>query len=293
MTHKLGFVAIASHAIYFAFHVDKQGVCMMTYKFGFVAILCSTFLWMGCGDSSTNFSDSGTLKVSLTDAPARFEAVNVTFSEITANINGEWVTVHDGTQTINLLQWNNGQAVVVGEANVPAGTYNQIRLKINQAEVIENGQTYNLNVPSGAQSGLKLNVDFDVVSGSTYEIIIDFDADRSVVKTGSAQSSNKFILKPTLRAVSLAITGSISGSVSSTVNAPIAYAIVGSDTVTSTIVNSTSGEFKLAFLPAGNYNVVVQDTTGVNTSANGSFAVVAGSDNNMGMITLQVGVLSN
>ena len=264
------------------------------HKFGFVAILCSAFLGMGCGDSSTNPSDTGTgtLKVSMTDAPARFDAVNVTFSEISANVNGEWVTVHSGAQTIDLLQWNNGQSIVVGEANVPAGTYNQIRLKINKAEVIENGQTYALNVPSGAQSGLKLNTHFEVISGSTYEIVLDFDADRSVVKTGSAQSSNKFILKPTLRAVSLAITGSISGSVSSTVNAPIAFAIVGSDTVTSTIVNSISGEFKLAFLPAGNYTVVVQDTTGANVSANGS-AVVVGSDNQLGIFNLQVGVLSN
>lgn len=50
-----------------------------------------TFFLIRCSDDSLNQNptfqtDMGNLKVSLTDAPADFDAVNITFSEVSAHI---------------------------------------------------------------------------------------------------------------------------------------------------------------------------------------------------------------
>ena len=149
----------------------------------FLILSLLLMITIGCSDSPIS-SESGTLKVSLTDAPGDFSAVNITFSEISANINEEWVTVRGEPITVNLLEWNNGQSIVIGSAEVPAGQYSQIRLKIEAAEIVADGQTHQADVPSGAQTGLKLISDFTVTEGSTYELVVDFDANRSVVTTG-------------------------------------------------------------------------------------------------------------
>ena len=190
----------------------------------FVGIFCITQL--SCGDSPTS-SDFGTLKISLTDAPADFEEVNITFSDIRVRIGNEWITVRGEPIIANLLEWNNGKSIVLGTADVPAGNYTQIRLIIEDAEVKVDGQIHKLFVPSGAKTGLKLGYEFTVNAGFTSELIIDFDATRSVVVTGPPDDPNEFILKPTLRVISSAITGSISGTVTNPENIPIAYAIVG------------------------------------------------------------------
>ncbi len=44
-----------------------------------------------------------------------------------------------------------------------------------------------MKTPSAQQSGLKLNVHEEFLQGVAYEYIIDFDAARSIVKTGNGQ----------------------------------------------------------------------------------------------------------
>jgi len=244
-------------------------------------------LLSGCADNSTNPGQVGTLKISLTDAPATFEGVNITFSEISAHIDDQWVSIRsDEPVTVDLLQWNNGKSIVIGTAEVPAGHYTQIRLKITGAEVRVDGKTYPLFIPSGAQSGLKLLVNFDVNPGSTYELVLDFDVNRSIVTTGPANQPHSYLLKPTIRVVPKATTGSISGTVTNPENLPIAYAITtANDTVTSTNV-MPDGNFMLAFLPEGIYQVAVRDTLN-RQFLKDSVEVVAGNDVNIGAITLE------
>jgi len=250
-----------------------------------MALLTCAFS-MGCGDSATAPSQMGTLEVSLTDAPGIYEAVNVTFSEISANIDGEWIAVRDQAPiTVNLLDWNNGNSMVLGTAEVPSGHYTQIRVTIDAAEVIADGNPYEVTVPSGALTGLKLLADFTVNAGSTYELILDFDVQRSIVTTGPPNNPTGYLLKPTIRVEEKALTGSISGMLTNPENNPVAYAMAGSDTLTSTRVD-TNGSFRLAFLPAGLYSVSIADTLNL-TYASPEAEVVVGSDNDLGNITLQ------
>lgn len=238
----------------------------------------------GCGDSPSS-SETGTLSLRLTDAPGDFSEVNITFSEIAAHIDGEWVTVEGEPQTVNLLAWNNGRSVEIGRAELAAGRYTQIRLIIADAEVVVDGATHPMTVPSGAQTGLKFGPAFDVEPNLTFELVIDFDASRSVVATGPPGAPNRYMLQPRIRMEPVATTGAIAGTVSNPANAPFAYALVASDTIASSPVDSL-GAFTLAFLPEGTYAVAVVDTAQA-TGARAGVVVEKGRVTQVGSITLQ------
>lgn len=240
----------------------------------------------GCDSSSDPAETTGTFNVKITDAPADFDAVNITFSEVSVNQSGgSAIVVSDSTQTINLIEWSNGNSTPLGSIELEAGTYNQIRLIIDSASVIIDGVVSTVKVPSGAQTGLKLTHQFTMEVGSTYDLMIDFDASRSVVRTGPSANPT-YSLKPTIRLVSVATTGSISGTVTNPANIPVALAMSGADTVTTVFVDTLSGKFQLAFLEAGSYDVVVEDSTGARFDSS-AVEVGVGIDNDLGSIELQ------
>jgi hypothetical protein len=253
----------------------------------FILFCTAAFLFfIGCEKDTNSVATTGTLKVYVTDAPAEYEAVNITFSEVSAHINDQWLTVHGDTVTVNLMEWNNGNSIILGEAELPAGHYTQIRLMIQEADIVVDGQTFPLTVPSGAQTGLKLGPEFTLNAGSTYELVVDFDVARSIVVTGPRHDPNSYKLKPHLRCVPRAISGSISATVTNPEHFPVAYALQNSDTITSAIVNNGSGYFQLSFLQDGSYTVSVRDT--LNQSYNQDNVLVAiGENNDLGQITLQ------
>ena len=249
--------------------------------------------FIGCTKNVTQPEEStGILKIFITDAPASYEAVNITFSTISAHIDSEWVTVQAEPITVNLLEWNNGKSIEVGAAEVPAGHYTQIRLIIENAEISVNQVVHPLSVPSGAQTGLKLGPAFSVLPGSTCELVIDFDVQRSIVVTGPKWNPKGYKLKPRLRVTPKAVTGSISGTVENPKDVPLAYAIQENvsineqDTLTTAIVDTTTGEFMLAFLPEGIYKVSVRDTLERYHDIE-NVMVTAGSDNKLEPFTLK------
>jgi hypothetical protein len=100
---------------------------------------------------------------------------------------------------------------------------------------------------------------------------LDFDASRSIVKTGSG----KYILKPVIRTSLDAIGGSIKGYVlPDSINTAV-YAIQGADTITGTYTSNGSymvkglnaGSYTLAFIPADS-SYKSQNVTGVNVTTN-------------------------
>lgn len=147
--------------------------------------------------------------------------------------------------------------MILGQDQVPVGHYTQVRLKIKAAEIVVDNETFPLDVPSGAQSGLKLGLNFTINPGSTYELVLDFDACKSLVTAGPKNDPKGYKLKPHIRVISKAVSGSITGTVTNPNDLPIAYAIQNSDTTTSTSVDILSGFFMLSFLPEGSYTVSI------------------------------------
>lgn len=230
----------------------------MSLAAGMFAILLT-----GC--STEPDAGTGTMQVRMHDAPADFDEVNIYIERVEVNREeGDegWQVLSEPDRIYNLLELVNGAYEVLGEAELETGTYRQIRLIVNQEEshVVENGEVIDLTVPSGAQTGLKLNVDAEILPDIDYILQLDFDADRSIVKPG--QSGMGYLLKPVIRATNLANTGIIAGEITPEARAA-AYAILDAgtaeaDTVSTTFADEDDGQFRLLGLPANIYTVSVE-----------------------------------
>ena len=190
-------------------------------------------LLTACGDSSSD-SGSALMTLNITDAPVDdAEAVVVQFTSVELKASGEDDSFFefDDPKTIDLLQLqgSNSQALLEN-VEIPAGDYTQIRLGVNAEldevmdsyiDIDEGGPEpvrYELYIPSGAQTGLKLNTPFTIAEGSEgIEVAdddaiytIDFDLRKSVT---DPQGSAGYKLRPSLRLIQNIETGSIAGTV--------------------------------------------------------------------------------
>lgn len=237
----------------------------------------------GCGGGGGG-SAPGTLGVSLTDAPAcGFDKVNVTVTKVRINQSsaasendGGWTDITlSPARKINLLDWNNGGITALGETPLAAGRYSQLRLVLdpNTSNGVKNsvvlaGGTNEIPLvtPSAVQSGIKLVSEFDVASGQRVDLLMDFDACKSIVLRGNGV----YALKPVIKVVPFVLNG-INGFVDLAMltSGVMVTAQQNGVVVQTTAPNATTGEFFLARLPAGTYDVVL-------TADNRSTAVIAG-----------------
>jgi hypothetical protein len=147
---------------------------------------------------------------------------------------------------------------MIGQTDLDSGRIEQIRLILGPNNYVKvNGQTYTLETPSAQQSGLKINLHQDVSAGLLYKLLLDFDAARSIVRTGSG----KYMLKPVIRASLQAQGGSLKGYVlPNTFNTSV-FAIQGTDTIAGTM--TSTGSYSIRGLNAGTYALAFapSDTT--------------------------------
>jgi hypothetical protein len=226
----------------------------------------------GGGGGGTSTAGSGALAVALTDAPGcGYDHVYVTVDRVRVHQDGSAADSDAGWREIvlaaprrlDLLDLTNGVFEELGQTQLPAGRYNQVRLVLldngsaaPQANAVQptGGALVPLATPSAQQSGLKLKATFDVSANQTTDLVLDFDACRSVVRAGNSGNYN---LKPVLTVTPRVATG-IQGYVSTTLTiaGTTVTAQQGGTVVRSTVPDAT-GRFVLGSLPAGNYDVVI------------------------------------
>ena len=176
----------------------------------------------GGGSSSSGSADLGTVSMSLTDAMSNeFNAVYVTIEDVQVHMKGngngnnnwESVSTPNLPKTFNLYDLTNGVREEIGLADLETGPYTQMRLiigtdpddginKLDEAHlyanyVIDTDDNYQeLKIPSGINTGIKIVHGFDISADETTELILDFNAEKSVIVAG-----NKGIwhLKPTIK----------------------------------------------------------------------------------------------
>jgi len=225
----------------------------------------------GYGGGSTSGS-TGTLGVSLTDAPScGFDAVNVTVTKVRVNQSASasdtdagWTDITlNPAQKINLLTLTNGTLLALGQTSLGAGHYSQLRLVLDPNtgnglanSVVVSGTTteVSLDTPSAVQSGIKLTNEFDVAAGQRVDLVMDFDACKSIVTKGNG----KYALKPVVKVVPTQLNG-IGGFVATSLlgSHVMVSAQQNGAIVSATTPDATTGEFSLTRLPLGNYDVVV------------------------------------
>jgi hypothetical protein len=143
----------------------------------------------GEGPPSTGY---GTLVLKITDAPVEgLKALNVTVSGIEVHQTGAtWVSFSEEEQTFDLMQLQ-GVADLLGEKELEAGQYTQIRLMVVKADLeFEDGNTAEVTVPS---EKVKVVRPFSIDANEETELTIDFKPE-SVKKAG-----NKYIMTPVLK----------------------------------------------------------------------------------------------
>lgn len=234
-------------------------------------ILAAAILFSGC--TKTNTTDGpGRLSVKITDDPFNIsyvESATVTITKIEIRKAGEndgnpFMILSENPVTIDLLQLRNGITQELVNLDVPQGNYDLIRLYVEDAglKIKEQPNTYNLKVPSGKQTGIKVFISpvLNVEGGLTTELLLDFDLSRSFVMRGNmhhAAGVNGFIFKPCIRATNNTTAGRIEGSVKDTSLVKIINAKVWieKDTVMATSFTDTLGHYVFIGIPAGTYSM--------------------------------------
>jgi len=243
--------------------------CFKTFPWLMALLLAAAVGGCGSGDGDSVASTPGTLGVSLTDMPAcGFDAVNVTVrgvrvhrSSAASDSDGGWTEITlNPARKINLLDLTNGVLETLGETPLAPGHYTQLRLMLDpntgmgfaNSVVPTGGVETALATPSAVQSGIKLIHEFDVAPGQRVDLVLDFDACRSVVRRGNGT----FGLKPVIKVTPMVLNG-VTGYVDT--------GLLGSNVMVTAqqngeIVQSTApkpdGYFLLARLAPGSYDVV-------------------------------------
>ncbi len=205
-----------------------------------------------CTNNTSTSTTSSTLNVKMTDAPGIYGAVNVDIQgvEVTGTNNSVMLNVNKGVY--NLLDFANGKDTLIGTGSLNEGSVEQIRLILGSNNTVEvNGVSYPLSTPSAEQSGLKLQVHRSLVGGVSYYILLDFDANQSIVETGNGT----YKLKPVIRTIETAIGGSIKGMISPAGLAATVTATSGTTSYSSVV--DAGGNFQISGIPPGIYSVVI------------------------------------
>jgi hypothetical protein len=266
---------------------------------------------LGCDGDPASVGKNATVRVLLTDAPSDYiDAAFVDIGRVQIIPPGEGAPItlsEDGTDgLVNLLDLRDAATTLLAEGIVEPGSYHQLRLIVEQARValasvdgtqlrFPDGMTeQDMKVPSGAQTGIKLNLKpadtsqdgdledgeggVEIVPGETV-LILDFDVSRSFVIQGNPETPagiKGVHFKPTLRVIVQDGSGSISGTVSTALSAELVK--VEGLTVTATpeedtffgeyqtqvaqAVTGEDGKYTIPYLVPGSYTVSVTPPEG-------------------------------
>ena len=213
--------------------------------FTLAAIFLAALTFSFCTDSDDPGlnADSGRLTVRLTDAPFPYELVdeaNVTIFKVDARLaetddpgdsqTGEadespaeemagpaYITLMEEEVQVNLLTLVNGVTRELAALDVPAGTYDLIRVYVKGVNVVlTDGTQYDLKVPSGAETGIKVFIrpGLVVTGGLSSDLLLDFDVSRSFVAKGNPETPagiNGFNFKPVVKASNMSVAGTLTG----------------------------------------------------------------------------------
>jgi len=221
----------------------------------------SLLFLVSCNDQDRIMDGHASLSVSLIDAPADYDevwvevlSVEVLPSKANESNESAWISIGNDSEEkkINLLTLTGGNAAFLGTKEIPAGKISQIRLVLGSDNyIVQNGNRFNLTTPSAQQSGLKLQINKELMAGIQYDLVIDFDAAQSIVKAGA---SGKYILKPVLRVVTEE-SASIRGRVLPVEAGAVIYGIKDLDTLATH--SNNDGDFLLKGLDSGSYRLEI------------------------------------
>jgi hypothetical protein len=238
----------------------------------FTMVLMSLSLF-SCDDNDNQDQNTSRLMVRMSDAPGDYDEVNVEVLDVMIKDNSDsgddgWISIGDKTQVgegkiYDLLKLTGGANIMLTDSLVPSGSLGQIRLLLgDENTIVVDGEKFALTTPSAQQSGLKLKVNQTLIGGTTYEFLLDFNVDKSIVTTGSS----KYILKPVISVSTMEASGVIKGIVSPAVDYQVLASVQQGDKIFSAFVtmddkdgdsNDGDGAFQINGIPSGTYTLIL------------------------------------
>jgi hypothetical protein len=252
-------------------------------------LILSAMILVGCTREENLIPENkGRLNVYLTDAPFPVGLVEHAFVtidrvEIRQRIEAEgeedegaFIVISEGAMEFDLLQLTNGVTTHLAMADLEPGSYDMIRLHVVDARIVlADGNDYDLKIPSGSASGLKIKVEpaISIAEGQTSDVLLDFDISKSFVALGNVKAGqiHGFIFKPVVRGIYMGAAGRIQGTVTDAGGQPLENAWVklivpvsgtaseaeegDGDNVLVSAYTDASGNYKLIGLPEGTYSM--------------------------------------
>jgi hypothetical protein len=174
----------------------------------------------GLNDDAAGTNQVTVLLANATEAPISVaaeseeplpDALRVTFGRVAlvpADDDGEGIVELElagevDLLTVNLLELSSTDVQQFAETlELPAaGIYTQLRLIVDSAEWVfgeePDESTVPIFVPSGAQSGLKINIEppLEIAAADDYVLTVVFDVEQAIVE--APPGSGNYLLKPT------------------------------------------------------------------------------------------------
>ena len=287
------------------------------------ALLSAALLFAaGCSGSGSG-DKTGRISLGISDHPIHDATkVCIAFTEVELKPKeGPSIMAQpfmEETSNINLLQFQGMNAApLLMNYELPAGEIQWIRLAVNAVRggtggtgddpmstecqgdasyLAMDSETYNLYIPSGAESGLKLHGNIVVPQGGAADFTAEIDLMKSVAYPTGLDPD--VILRPTLRLVNNAEVGALTGRVDETLvvdgcdpsvfifeDDGMDVALDAANSLTSAMVNGelndmdmTEYHYTIGHLLGGNYEIAFSCDDGVTLDpANGkAVTVVAG-----------------
>lgn len=249
-------------------------------------LLFVALITFSCSDDENSGDTTGRFVVKLTDAPFPYELVseaNVTIFKIDArnksmvgdeseagDAGSPFVVLMEEEVEVNLLDLTNGVTETLVNQDFPAGDYDLIRIYVTGVNVVlTDGTTYDLQVPSGEQTGIKVFVTpgITVQGGLTAELLLDFDVSRSFIPLGNLNSVDGitgFNFKPVIKASNVSTTGTLGGMVTTTIDDTptplegVQISVFAADTLNTSTFTDATGAYTIMGLTAGSYDIEVE-----------------------------------
>ena len=276
----------------------------------------------GCSSGSGSgggSAGSGNFSLRITDAPFPVSFVEEASVEIESvevrDSNGPWVTVYSTPTVVDLIPLRGGVSRTLVTANLPAGTYDEVRLIVGtsgrvvlDSSAVVAGSTHefslangNLKFPSGMQSGIKVKVDPPIVVSTrlSADLILDFALDQNFVFNGPFDRQpgvRRVLFTPTVRAINSSTEGRVVVDVMSDNGTPsdaaddfpLDGATVSADDgagATASTQTDASGHAELPLTP-GTWDITVSATGHDSQTLMGQTIVVA-NVTDLGDVTLE------
>lgn len=248
-----------------------------------VLLIASVAVGFSACKKDSNSNATNTYKIRMTDAPGPYTAVNIDIQSVEViRTDGSTATLSTHAGVYNLLDFNNGIDTLIASGQV-TGSVEQIRFILGpNSTLVVNGTTVPLTVPSGEESGLKVNIQNAVAVNGVVELLVDFDANQSIV----AQGNGNFHLKPVLRGI--LINATATGRITGHVSVPGTLAVVTATGAAGTFSTAlgVNGYFVLIGIPAGSYTLTVTPLAPLTETTVNNVTVTASTTTDVGLITL-------